>query len=163
MIQHKYFMNIQNIIARSENWFLTKFKSDMWSKYLQGGNKYRKLDISCILPETMFNKYIYQFNGKRYGRSVLHFAGGTQRLSTKYKNGKCPYLFLSWFFNDAQTLKCIAKRKPDQWINIYNYNMSYCKKSNKLRFTCDITWKYIMSLENDTNVQPVWQKLNDTT
>ena len=59
-------------------------------------------------------------------------------------------------------MKCISRRRPEEWINMYNYNFSYNKESNKLRFTCDVTWKLRISVSDNPNVQPVWQKLCDT-
>ena len=91
------------------------------------------------------------------------FKGGTQRLSTKYSGGKCPYKFVSWFFNNSESMKCISRRRPEEWINMYNYNFSYNKQNNKLRFTCDITWKLKVTFDDHPNTQPVWQKLTDTT
>ena len=111
----------------------------------------------------MFNKYIYAFNGQEYGDSVLNFGGGKKRFSTKYKDGKCPYQFLTWFFNDATSLKCICHREPKQWVNIYNYNLSYSKTNYKLIFTCDVTWKFSRIQGDNPQLKPVWQKLNDTT
>ena len=135
----------------------------MWLKYIKGGNSKRQLDVSCILPEPLFHKYIFQFNGKQYGQSFLIFKGGSSRLSTKYSGGKCPYRFVTWFFNNAKSMKCVSRRRPEEWINMYNYNFSYNKQNNKLRFTCDITWKFIATFADHPDSQPVWQKLNDTT
>ena len=135
----------------------------MWLKYIKGGNNKRQVDVSCILPEQLFHKYIFQFNGKQYGRSILKFKGGSSRLSTKYSGGKCPYRFVTWFFNNTKSMKCVSRRRPEEWINMYNYNFSYNKQNNKLRFTCDITWKFIAIFSDHPDSQPVWQKLNDTT
>lgn len=111
----------------------------------------------------MFRKYIYSCNGKKYGQSKLKFNGGNKRLSTKYGDGKCPYKFLAWFFNDSTSLKTVCTRLPKQWVNIYNYNLSYNLTNNKLKFTCDITWKLARIANDDQQSQQVWQKLNDTT
>lgn len=131
--------------------------------FLKGGNCNRKINICCTLPKSMFNKYIYCFNGTKYGQSTLKFNGGDKRLSTKYGDGKCPYQFLAWFFNDSKSLKTVSIREPKQWVNIYNYNLSYTSTNNKLRFTCDITWKFARINNDDQQSQQVWQKLNDTT
>lgn len=138
-------------------------KTDTWKKYLNGGDINRTLKISCIIPRNLFDKYIYQYNGKKFGQSALYFAGGSKRLSTKYRGGKCPYGFVSWFFNDSKSMKCMSRRRPEEWINMYNYNFSYNNQNNKLTFSCDIAWKYCVTLQDNQNLQPIWQKLNDTT
>lgn len=130
---------------------------------MKGGNVNRQINICCTLPESMFHKYIYAFNGKQYGASTLKFNGGSKRLSTKYGDGKCPYKFVAWFFNDSTSLKTVSTRRPKQWVNIYNYHMSYNTINHKLRFTCDITWKFARIGTDSQESQQVWQKLNDTT
>ena len=113
------------------------------------------------MPVANFDKYILQYHGKKYGRSVLRFSGN-KRVSTKHGHGKCPYRFVTWFFGNCKSVKIIAKCLPEQYVNIYNYNFSYSYTSNILIFHADVTWYYTSSV-TQSNTKPLWQKLNDTT
>ena len=145
------------------HWFICKFKTDWWLSFLKGGNKHRKLSVSCVIPRSMFNDYIYIHNGKEFDGEILHFAGGQERLSTKYSGGSCPYGFVTYFFNDSQRIKSISTRTPQQYVNVYNCNFSYSNKNNKLTFTSDVTWKYTLNESDGAAISTVWQKLCDTT
>ena len=145
------------------HWFISKFKTDWWLTFLKGGNKQRKMSVSCVLPQSMFNQYIYIHNDTEFDGEILHFGGGSQRLSTKYSGGSCPYSFVTWFFNNSQRLKSISTRTPQQYVNVYNCHFSYCNSNNKLTFTADITWKYTLNECHNEHVSTVWQKLCDTT
>ena len=103
-------------------------------------------------------------NGSTFGDTQLHFGGGCARLSTKYKDGKCPRRFVAWFFNNSKSLKSIASRRPEQWVNVYNCHFSYSYTNFKLIFTADVTWKYTFheQTQNNSNTKCVWQKLCDT-
>ena len=122
-----------------------------------GGNSNRQISISSVFPYEQFEYFIHQYNGNIYGRSQLIFKGNL-RISTKYPGGKCPYKFATWFFNNSKSVKSITKRKPAEWINIYNCNFTYSKISFRLKFTADVSWCYNIHAH-----RPIWQKLNDTT
>ena len=58
---------------------------------------------------------IHIHNDKEFDAEILHFAGGQDRLSTKYSDGSCPYSFVIYFFNNSQRLKSISIRSPQQY------------------------------------------------
>ena len=100
----------------------------------------------------------------------MHFGGGNVRLSTKYKDGQCPRRFVAWFFNNSKSLKSIALRRPEQWVNVYNCHFSYSLSNYKLIFTADVSWKFTLQNSQDltqtTQTRPstqdtVWQKICD--
>ena len=160
----RLYHNIDSLKSKSmPHWFICKFKTDWWLSFLKGGNKHRKLSVSCVVPPSMFNDYIYIHNDTEFDGEILHFAGGQDRLSTKYSGGSCPYSFVTYFFNNSQRIKSISTRSPQQYVDVYNCNFSYSNKNNKLTFTSDVTWKYTLNESDTATISTVWQKLCDTT
>ena len=122
----------------------------------KGGNKHRQINISSLLPEHLWHRYIYQYNNQYFGTKQLKFAKTSNIITTNNFNGKCPYKFASWFFNHSNSLRSESNRTPQEWIDIYNCNFQYSKYTNKVVFTADVSWCHDLQ-------QDIWQKLNDTT
>ena len=150
-------MNVlnQTIQQNNEHWYISKFKTQFWSHLRSGGNVHRQIDIQALMPPSMFHKYIGNFEGQQFGRSILKFTGSVI-ISTKRKNKHCPYMFAAWFFHNSNSVrtKNILKKQIEEYVDIFNCQFQYSNNSNKLSFTCDVTWT--------NNNGHTWQKLNDT-
>ena len=136
-----------------EQWYIAKFKTQFWTQLCKGGNNHRKINIQALMPLSMFEKYVRSYEGQKFGRSILHFSG-PNIVSTKYKDSHCPYKFAAWFFNNSSRLSTINKNELSETVDIYNCQFQYSNNSNKLSFTCDVTWTL--------NGGETWQKLNDS-
>ena len=122
----------------------------------KGGNKYRQINVSSLLPEHLWYRYIHQYEHQYFGSKKLQFVKTSNVITTNKSNGKCPYKFASWFFKRSNSLRTQTNRKPCEWIDIYNCNFQYSTYTNKVIFTADVSWCHDLQ-------QSVWQKLNDTT
>ena len=135
---------------------MDKFKSNFWWQLKRGGNKLRRINISVLLPPSMYDKYIGDYNNHNFGGKELKITGN-KIYTTKSCNGYCPYSFVKFLFNINGSLSTTFQNNQTslhERVRIFNPNIQYSTNTNVLHFTSDVSWS--------VNNGKTWQKLKDT-
>ena len=141
-----------------QDFYLLKWKTNVWCQLRHGGNKYRTISASIIIPPITFKKFIGQHKNKAFGHNhhQLRMEKKWNVDTTATPNGQCPYAFVKYLFNDGYTLETsnIKSQGIREKVNIFNSNIYYSERTNILKYTANVTWS--------TDDGQTWQKLHDT-